>query len=87
MMSSTHVPLAGRGYGLGAMPLPRWEPARLAQAPTLPLPSGQEIKSIAASFFAVPTILAALTSYVGFRLGSKDEGVPAVLGYAVGTLI
>ncbi len=47
---------------------------------------GGNIKTAAASIVLVPTILAGLTSFVGFRLGSKDEGIPSFLGYAMGAL-
>ncbi len=50
------------------------------------LGQGGSIKAAAAGVVLVPTALAALTSFVGFRLGSKDEGLPSFLGYALGAL-
>lgn len=69
------------GNLLRATPFPKWRPPvpRLAQTEA-------QIKTIAAGFTLVPTVLFAATSYVGFRLGTKDEGFPAVLGYTIGGL-
>lgn len=89
MISPTQVRLSGYGPRQMTLPLPRWEPAKLPSSLGQPLPqmpTGQQIKAAAAGFLVVPTLLAGLTSYVGFRLGSEDEGIPSVLGYVVGTL-
>jgi hypothetical protein len=43
-------------------------------------------RAVAAGTVAMFTLPALATAYVGFRLGSKDEGFPQVLGYVVGTL-
>lgn len=50
------------------------------------LGQGGSLKAAAAGVVLVPTALAALTSFVGFRLGTKDEGFPSFLGYALGAL-
>lgn len=43
-------------------------------------------RAIATGAILVPTLIAGVMSYVGFRLGMKDEGVPAFLGNMVGAL-
>lgn len=45
-----------------------------------------QARAYAVGALTIPTIIAAASSYVGFRLGSLDHGIPSVLGYAVGTL-
>lgn len=47
---------------------------------------GQSPVVAAASAMLIPTSIAAATAYVGFRLGSKDHGIPSILGYAVGVV-
>lgn len=44
------------------------------------------VKAVTLGALLLPTALAAATAYVGFKLGSKDEGFPSVLGYVVGAL-
>ena len=43
-------------------------------------------KAVAATTVALITLPAVLTAYVGFRLGTKDKGLPSILGYVVGTV-
>ena len=43
-------------------------------------------RALATGMVLVPTLIAGVMSYVGFRLGMKDEGVPAFLGNMVGAL-
>lgn len=61
--------------------LPRWKPAPMKLGQT-----ANQVKTAAASFMMVPAAIAGLTSYVGFRLGSQDHGIPSLLGYTVGVL-
>jgi hypothetical protein len=44
------------------------------------------VKAVTLGALLLPTTLAAATAYVGFRLGSKDEGIPSIVGYIVGAL-
>ena len=43
-------------------------------------------RALATGMVLVPTLIAGVMSYVGFRLGSKDQGFPAFLGNMVGAL-
>lgn len=66
-----------------------WKPVPLPHNPALEL--GQDVtpggaKAVAMGALLLPTALAAATSYVGFRLGSQEDGFPMVLGYLVGVL-
>ncbi len=65
-----------------------WRPARLPFNPNLRYPNLGQVagRALAIGTLLVPTAIAAATAYVGFRLGSKDEGIPSVLGYVVGSL-
>jgi hypothetical protein len=44
------------------------------------------VKAVALGALLLPTAAAAAVSYVGFRLGSKDDGWASILGYVVGAL-
>lgn len=67
-----------------------WKPVPLPHNPALDANLGQvgpgTVKAVTLGALLLPTALAAATAYVGFRLGSKDEGVPSILGYVVGAL-
>lgn len=79
-----------------------WKPAPLPKGPggvsgqiaqTLGIAMSPDIalgqagtKALAAGTIALLTLPALATAYVGFRLGTKDEGFPAILGYLVGSL-
>lgn len=73
-----------KGMILPMGPVQSWEPAQL------PIPGlGQTVAAVkteAVKLMLVPATIAGLVSYVGFRLGKTDHGIPSVLGYAVGTL-
>lgn len=75
----------------GAMPahqrLP-WKPVELPFNKSLgqSVPSTGTVKAVAIGALLLPTAAAAAVSYVGFRLGSKDEGWASILGYVVGAL-
>lgn len=71
-----------RGFALPPAPV-AWQPAKL------PVSLGQneaKVKTFIAGAMLIPLALSAATAYVGFRLGSKDEGFPSFLGYGVGVL-
>jgi hypothetical protein len=73
----------------GAMPafqrMP-WKPVELPQNPNLGQTGGQ-VKAVALGALFLPTAVAAAVSFLGFRVGSKDEeGWVSVLGYVVGAL-
>ena len=74
------------GFQPRGMTLPAWRPAQVLARPIPPSRLGQEAaaKAIGIGVIALPTALAAATAYVGFRLGSKDQGFPMILGYIVG---
>lgn len=57
----------------------KWKPAILPRSPNL----GQNSP---ASSLLIPTAIAASIAFVGFRLGSRDHGIPSTLGYIVGGL-
>lgn len=65
---------------------PGWKPSRaLARPVTEKLGQAEEHSKVMTAFtLALPTAIAAATSYVGFRQGSSDSGVPKALGYMVG---
>jgi hypothetical protein len=67
-----------------------WKPTPLPRNPALDANLGQvgegTVKAVTLGALLLPTAVAAATAYVGFRLGSKDEGFPSVLGYVVGAL-
>lgn len=64
-----------------------WKPAPLPYNPELELgQNGAQIKAAVLGALLVPTALAGVVSYVGFKLGSSDEGLASVLGYIVGVL-
>jgi hypothetical protein len=67
-----------------------WKPTPLPHNPALDANLGQvgegTVKAVTLGALLLPTTLAAAVAYVGFRLGSKDEGVPSILGYVVGAL-
>lgn len=52
---------------------------KLAQTPA-------QVKTAAVGAMLIPLAITAATTYVGFKLGSQEEGLPAVLGYGVGAL-
>lgn len=58
-----------------------WKPALLPHSPGL----GQNSVSPAGNLL-IPTAIAASIAFVGFRLGSRDHGIPSTLGYIVGGL-
>jgi hypothetical protein len=67
---------------------PQWEFPKLPDHP-MGFDLGQtegEVKAVVTSAMLVPLAISAAVSYVGFRLGSKDEGFPAFMGYGVGIL-
>jgi hypothetical protein len=72
-----------KGVVLPVGPVQRWEPAKL---PVSLGQTGGEIKATILGIMTLPTLIAAATTYVGFRLGKKDHGIPSILGYAVGTV-
>lgn len=89
--SPTHVGLQG---GWSPAPLPKG-PSRIEETLGIAMasdpvvaPLGQTAgeRAMAAGTVAILTLPALATAYVGFRLGSKDEGFPKILGYVVGTL-
>lgn len=65
-----------------------WKPVELPRNPNLELgQSGGAAKAVAIGALLLPTAAAAAVSFVGFRLGSKDEETWAsVLGYVVGAI-
>ena len=65
-----------------------WKPVELPKNPNLELgQSGGAAKAVALGALLLPTAAAAAVSFVGFRLGSKDEeGWVSVLGYVVGAI-
>lgn len=65
-----------------------WKPVELPHNPNLgqTTPGGSTVKAVALGALLLPTAAAAAVSYVGFRLGSKDEGWASILGYVVGAL-
>ena len=63
-----------------------WKPAK-----ALARPVGDKIgqqdehsKILTVATLGLPMAVAAATSFVGFRLGSTDSGIPKALGYMVG---
>lgn len=88
---------AWRSGSPGPMPahqrLP-WKPIPLPHNPDLDHQHHHELgqispgtaKGVALGALLLPTAAAAAVSYVGFRLGSKDEGFASILGYIVGAL-
>ncbi|HXX63685.1 MAG TPA: hypothetical protein VEO56_07775 [Bacteroidota bacterium] len=81
------------GAALGAASRPMqahqrmpWKPVGLPQNPNLGQ-SGGATKTVALGALLLPTAAAAAVSFVGFRLGSKDDdGFVSTLGYIVGVL-
>lgn len=64
-----------------------WRPPKLPHNPALGQALSPATAKVAAiSVLLVPTAAAAAVSYVGFRLGTQDHGIPSVLGYIVGAL-
>jgi len=65
-----------------------WKPVELPKNPNLELgQSGGAAKAVALGALLLPTAAAAAVSFVGFRLGSRDEeGWVSVLGYVVGAI-
>jgi len=63
-----------------------WKPIELPNNPNLgqSSPSASTVKAVAIGAMLLPTAAAAAVSYVGFRLGSKDDGLASILGYVVG---
>jgi hypothetical protein len=78
----------GRPGALQAHQRLPWKPVELPRNPNLTLGQAGEgtIKAVALGALLLPTAAAAAVSYVGFRLGSKDEGWASILGYVVGAL-
>lgn len=75
----------------GAMPAHQrmpWKPVELPKNPNLELGQSEgAVKAVALGALLLPTAVAAAVSFVGFRLGSKDdEGWVSVLGYVVGAV-
>lgn len=62
-----------------------WKPVVLPHNPNLGQGEGA-VKTLAIGALLLPTAAAAAVSFVGFRLGSKDEGWESILGYIVGVL-
>lgn len=65
-----------------------WKPVELPKNPSLELgQNGGAAKAVTLGALFLPTAAAAAVSFVGFRLGSKDEeGWASVLGYVVGAI-
>lgn len=59
-----------------------WKPVALPVNPSL----GQAGSQTSLSSILIPTAFWAMISFVGFRLGRLDHGVPSVLGYVAGGL-
>jgi len=93
MLQTTAVPVhaAWRPGGVASKPMPAhqrmpWKPVELPKNPNLGQ-SGGTVKAVALTTLLLPTVAAAAVSFVGFRLGSKDEeGWASTLGYIVGAL-
>lgn len=63
-----------------------WKPVELPANPNLGQ-SGGTVKAVTLGALALPTIAAAAISFLGFRVGSKDEeGWVSILGYVIGAL-
>ncbi len=63
-----------------------WKPVELPKNPNLGQ-SGGAVKAVALTTLLLPTAAAAAVSFVGFRLGGKEEnGLVSTLGYIVGVL-
>lgn len=77
---------AGLGSKLPTFERLPWKPVELPHNPNLGQSSGQ-VKALALGALLLPTAAAAAVSFLGFRVGSKDEeGWVSVLGYVVGAL-
>lgn len=64
---------------------PAWKPAKALSRPVSDkLGQDDHSKVMTVATLALPAVVSAATSYVGFRLGSTDSGVPKALGYMVG---
>lgn len=63
-----------------------WKPTPLPHNPDLELGQAGAVKAATLGALLLPTAVAAAVAYVGFRLGSKDEGFESILGYIVGAL-
>lgn len=63
-----------------------WKPIPLPHNPDLELGQAGAVKAATMGALLLPTAVAAAAAYVGFRLGSKDEGFASILGYIVGAL-
>lgn len=63
-----------------------WKPLPLPINPSLGQMGPGAAKAAALGVMFIPTAAAAAVSFVGFRLGTKDQGLPSVLGYVVGAL-
>lgn len=68
------------------MSFPAWKPSKALSRPVSDkLGAPEEYSKVMTAFtLALPTAIAAATSYVGFRQGSSDSGIPKALGYMVG---
>lgn len=63
-----------------------WKPVVLPPNPNLGQVGEGTVKTMAIGALLLPTVAAAAVSFVGFRLGSKDDGWESILGYIVGAL-
>lgn len=75
---------ASRTASLPAHKTHGWKPLPLPLNPALGQMSPGTAKAAALGVMLLPTLSAAAVSYVGFRLGTKDQGIPSILGYVVG---
>jgi hypothetical protein len=60
-----------------------WQKTKLPLKPTL---GASSPRTMALTLMAIPTLLSATVSYVGFRQGSLDRGIASGLGYTIGVL-
>jgi hypothetical protein len=78
--------ISGSSFQPRKVNLPAWAPAKALSRPASEKLGAPEeySKVMTAVTLGLPTAIAAATSYVGFRQGSIDTGIPQALGYMVG---